>query len=388
MSLVSLVKFLIISDRPEVETLFKKAFRDVFHVSVFKNVKTFNICIPQIIEKDQNLVVIVDTQNVTEQEVLDIFLSEKYISMERVFFVESDKLNDDYQKKLKDFKTNLISFPCDSTCIISAFEKFIFSTTPILKENKFEKLPFALNGFVGSSSKVLSLKRTAYEIAKTDIPIILEGESGTGKTLLAKLIHKVSERNRKTFKRINMSCLNENIAETELFGSVTGAFTDAVSKNGILCEADGGTVFFDEIAELPLSIQAKLLMFLDSGCFYKVGSTKECHSDVRVISATNKNLEELVEKGEFRRDLYERLKGKVVTLPSLNSRPEDIKEIVSNFLLEHGFSSIAFTEEAYELLKIKNWKGNVRELEHCLYLTCAINGKDKQILGPEDLIFA
>lgn len=385
---VSLSQVSLISKRMEVVAFFEKLLGNKCPVRVYPNV---NLFIGSVLQNGQNInsVAIVDVLAIASSDEVDFFINEKYISLQKVFFIESIQSNFKVFHESENLKLNIIPFPCDYIVAMNQLSQFVFSGSVTEKSEKVsENLPSTLGCFAGTSFSTKSLRDNFYTFGKTDLPLIIEGESGTGKTLAAELIHSISLRKSKRFRRINMPCIQPEIAEAELFGSVSGAFTGAKDKKGILQELDGGTVLFDEVSEIPLPVQAKLLKFLDSGCFCRVGSTKETYSDVRIISATNVNLEERVRRGLFRRDFYERLKGKVISIPSLNSRKEDIDALVKNFLLENGFDSIVFTKEAIDVLKEKNWTGNVRELEYCLALTCSVRGENKKIIGPEDLIFA
>ena len=384
---VGLSQISLISKRAEVVVFFEKIINRKCPLKVYSSAGLFIECIQQS-EQNQVSLAIVDFSSFSSSSEIDFFISEKYISLQKVFFIESAQSNFKFLCNFGNLKLKVLPFPCDSDVVLNHLKEFFLSSNSVAAERNSEVLPPTLRRFAGSSFSAKSLRSNFYAFGKTDLPLILEGESGTGKTLAAELIHSISMRKGKCFRRINMPCIQPEIAEAELFGSVSGAFTGAKDKKGILQELDGGTVLFDEVSEIPLPVQAKLLKFLDSGCFCRVGSTKETYSDVRIISATNVNLEDMIKRGLFRRDFYERLKGKILSIPPLNSRKEDIDAIVSNFLLENGFESIVFTKEAIDALKEKQWTGNVRELEYCLALTCSVRGEHKKIIGPDDLIFA
>lgn len=384
---VSLSQISLVSKRAELVVFFEKIINRKCPLKVYSSAGLFIECIQQS-EQNQVSLAIVDFSSFSSSSEIDFFISEKYISLQKVFFIESAQSNFKFLCNFGNLKLKVLPFPCDSDVVLNHLKEFFLSSNSVAAERNSEVLPPTLRRFAGSSFSAKSLRSNFYAFGKTDLPLILEGESGTGKTLAAELIHSISMRKGKCFRRINMPCIQPEIAEAELFGSVSGAFTGAKDKKGILQELDGGTVLFDEVSEIPLPVQAKLLKFLDSGCFCRVGSTKETYSDVRIISATNVNLEDLIKRGLFRRDFYERLKGKILSIPPLSSRKEDIDAIVSNFLLENGFESIVFTKEAIDALKEKQWTGNVRELEYCLALTCSVRGEHKKIIGPDDLIFA
>ena len=196
--------------------------------------------------------------------------------------------------------------------------------------------------------------------------VLLQGESGTGKDVAARAIHELSSRASYQFVAINCAAIPETLLETELFGVEAGAFTDAkTSREGYLLHADGGTLFLDEIGSMPFILQAKLLRFLESRTFRRVGSTREIHVNLRVISATNIDLQSAVTHKAFRDDLFYRLKVITITLPPLRERPEDIEPLVMYFLQLHsaeGMEPLRISTEALELLQCYFWPGNVREL--------------------------
>jgi Nif-specific regulatory protein len=225
-------------------------------------------------------------------------------------------------------------------------------------------------------------------VAKTDSSVLLLGESGVGKELFAEQIHLRSPRSRFPFIRVNCAALPEGLLESELFGHVKGAFTSAVSsRQGRFEMADGGTIFLDEIGDLPFALQAKILRVIQEKSFEKVGSDITVSVNVRILAATNKDIEQLVEKGEFRRDLYYRLNVLPITIPPLRARPEDIPELarffLTGFMQETKKQFEGFSDNALEAMLTYSWPGNIRELQNCIERACVI-GKNKWI-GREDL---
>ncbi len=201
----------------------------------------------------------------------------------------------------------------------------------------------------------------------TNARILIHGETGTGKELIARIIHNMSDRKSKPYVVVDCASLSEGLAESELFGHVKGAYTNAISdRAGLFEEADGGTVFLDEVGELPPAIQAKLLRVLQEGEVRRVGSSRARAVDIRVIAATNRDLEVAVVKGEFRRDLYFRLKGATINLPTLRERPEDIPVLAEYFVRmeeEKSGKTYLFSNDALRVLGDRPWEGNVRELK-------------------------
>jgi two-component system, NtrC family, response regulator AtoC len=233
-----------------------------------------------------------------------------------------------------------------------------------------EARPYSLRAIVGESETIESLRQMVAKVAASPAStVLLTGESGTGKDLVAKTIHYSSARSLRPFMNITCSALPEQLLESELFGHERGAFTDArLQKRGLLESADGGTVFLDEIGEMVPGLQAKLLRFLEEKSFKRVGGAADIHVDVRVVAATNRNLEEQVAKGGFRSDLYYRLNVLPIRLPALREHAEDIPYLVSFFvdMFNQEFKKrvTGVSAAAGALLKTYGWPGNVRELRN------------------------
>lgn len=229
----------------------------------------------------------------------------------------------------------------------------------------------AFEKFIGMSPKVLDLLAVAAKAAKVQSTVLICGKSGTGKELVAEGIHQASSRAQEAFVRINCAAIPAALIESEMFGHERGAFTGAVKrKTGKFEQAHNGTIFLDEIGEMELSMQTKLLRVLQNGCFERVGGEETIHADVRVIAATNKDLEQIVKKGLFREDLYYRLNVIPIQLPSLNERREDIPLLVDHFLKkfgrEFGKQVIGIKKAAMDVLVGYDWPGNVRELRNIM----------------------
>ena len=224
-------------------------------------------------------------------------------------------------------------------------------------------------GLNGESAAIRHVVDKVMQIAKTDITVLLQGESGTGKDVTARAIHSISERKNSDLVIVNCGAIPEGIIESELFGHEKGAFTGAhEARKGYFEKANNGTIFLDEIADTPKNIQVKLLRVLENGEFFRVGSSKMYTSDVRIIAATNKDLWEEVQEGNFREDLYYRLDTVKIKLPPLRDRPEDVVPIFRKFVNEFSakYDSVfkGFSDEARELLISYRWPGNVRELKN------------------------
>lgn len=228
----------------------------------------------------------------------------------------------------------------------------------------------ALDNIVTKSAAVQQALDHAQKVATTDSSVLLLGETGTGKELFAHLIHNLSGRKDKPFVAINCSAIPKDLQESELFGYVKGAFTGALKdKKGFFEEASEGTLFLDEVGDMSLDTQAKLLRFLETGRFIKVGDTKERNLNVRIISATNKDLKTDAENGSFRKDLFYRLNSFIISLPPLRERKEDIEELAYFFLknsdkLKKNVTNIS--KEFMDILKSYSWPGNIREMKNVI----------------------
>jgi len=241
---------------------------------------------------------------------------------------------------------------------------------------------------VGRSPAMVEVYRTVARVAASRSTVLIEGESGTGKELIAAALHRHSDRAGGRFVAVDCGSLTDSLLESELFGYVRGAFTGAVGeKKGLFEEANGGTIFLDEIADIGPSMQAKLLRVLQEYEIKRVGGQDWIRVDVRVVAATNRNLEQLVEQGRFREDLFYRLKVVIITLPPLRDRREDIPLLAEYFVRRHAARSgkiiARITPEALHLLTGHPWPGNIRELEHCIERAVAL--ASGQVLTPEDL---
>ena len=233
-------------------------------------------------------------------------------------------------------------------------------------------------GIDGDSPEIEEIIRIIGAVAPTDLSVLINGESGTGKELVARALQKLSPRRDKPFISVNTGAIPEGILESELFGHEKGSFTGAIGqKKGYFEAADGGTIFLDEIGETPPNTQVKLLRVLEESEFMRVGGTQVYKADVRVIAATNKNLETAVKNGEFRQDLYFRLKAITIDIPPLRRRQEDIPLLVSlftkKFSEEQNHSFKGFSPDALNLMRKYDWPGNIRELRNFVETSLILN---------------
>lgn len=249
---------------------------------------------------------------------------------------------------------------------------------------------YKFHEILGTSSEIMSVKYMAHRASQSISTVIIYGESGTGKSLLARTIHKNSKSNSMPFIEVNCASIPESLTESEFFGYEKGAFTGAVvkGKKGFFELAQNGTIFLDEIGELTLSMQAKLLGVIQNKCFYKVGGTKKIEINTRIIVATNKDLRQLIKEGKFREDLYYRINVLPIEIPPLRKRKSDIKELANKLLRDIckrlNVEIKILSKNAISKMLEYNWPGNVRELENVL--EAAVNISESNIIYPKDLL--
>jgi len=282
-------------------------------------------------------------------------------------------------KAIKNGATDFITKPWDAekfiTTVLNAIKLSQSKRKNEILETRQEQLNQDINkpfeNFIGSSDKMEEVFSLIEKVSKTEANILILGENGTGKELIAREIHKRSERAKDIFMTVDIASMSESIIESELFGYVKGAFTDAKEDRiGRLESASGGTLFLDEIGNLPLSLQAKLLTVLQNRKIYRVGSSKEIPIDVRLICATNNNIEDLIEQGRFREDLFYRINTIQIQSPMLRERGNDIIELAQFYLEKYADKynkgRMNISKDAQTELLNYPWKGNVRELIHTM----------------------
>jgi len=241
---------------------------------------------------------------------------------------------------------------------------------------------------VGQSEAMQSVFKMVGRVAMSDAPVLVTGESGSGKELVARAIHNYSERSKKPLLAINCAAIPENLLESELFGHEKGSFTGAATQRiGRFEQCNGGTLFLDEIGEMPLAVQSKLLRVLQEGEFSRVGGNATIKSNVRIVAATNRNLEQCIVTKEFREDLYYRLNVVGIHLPPLRARVEDVRLLAEYFLSRIANQQhrplLQLSSEAIKVLEAYPWPGNVRELQNTLQRACVLASSD--VLLPKDL---
>jgi transcriptional regulator with PAS, ATPase and Fis domain len=243
---------------------------------------------------------------------------------------------------------------------------------------------YGFHNMIGKSAPMQNLYRLLERVAASEATVLVQGENGTGKELIAKALHFNSTRKKNRFIPVNCGAFNENLLESELFGHVRGSFTGAVKdKKGLFEEADGGTLFMDELGETSMAMQVKLLRVLQDGTYTPVGSSQVRKSNVRVVAATNRDLAKMVKDGTFREDLFYRLNVINMTVPPLRDRRDDIKLLSDHFLTAYAKQTNkpvkTLGSECMEVIMNYEWPGNVRELENEIERLCVLAGDDKEI---------
>lgn len=321
---------------------------------------------------------------------LTAVLKEKYPATEIILLTAYGNIPDGVQA-IKNGAFDYIVKGDDNNRIIPLLHKAIdkgkLTKRIIDLENRVER-KYSFDNIIGDSVKLKEAIDLAQKVAAVDTTVLLTGETGTGKEVFANTIHQSGNRKDKSFVAINCAAFGHDLLESEMFGHKTGAFTGAVKdKKGLFEEADKGTIFLDEIGEMPLDLQAKLLRVIENGEFIKVGESKITKVDVRIITATNRNLLKEIEAGHFREDLYYRLSIFSIKLPSLRERVTDIELLAHNFLksfnLKINIRITGISKEFLQLLKLHNWPGNIRELKNIMERSIIL--ENSNTLTPQSL---
>jgi len=321
-------------------------------------------------------IVITDLKLESEIDGLTILTeAKKHDSQTEVILITAFATIDTCKEAIKRGAFDYLVKPIDighlRTLVSQAWQKIVSSEARQAERIKEDMLEFYFEGVMGDSPAMRGIFEVVRRVAPTNISVLIEGQSGTGKELLARAIHNNSKRWNKPFKPVNCAGLTETLLESELFGHAKGAFTGAASdRKGLFEVANQGTLFLDEIGDMTANSQAKLLRVIEDGIVVPVGSNKPVSVDVRIISATNQNLPELIDKKLFRQDLYFRIKGVNISLPALRDRSEDIPVLVDYFLKEAsaevGSRVSGITSDALSALSKYDWPGNIRQLRNTI----------------------
>ncbi len=338
----------------------------------------------EIINEDEIDLVLLDL-NLPDMNGIDILKQMKIIHPELLVIIMTGFASvESAVEAIKDGAYDYIKKPFKADAI-KLIVKLAFETlrlkNAVKKLKEQQPLKKGIENIIGESKTISQIKNQIIEFSKHDSEtVLITGESGTGKELVASALHNLSVRAEKDFVVINCASIPDTLLESELFGFEKGAFTDAKqSKPGLLEKADGGTLFLDEIGEMSLLLQAKLLRVIENKKFMRLGSTKEKEVNVRIISATNKNLKEAIDNKQFREDLYYRLNVLRIELPSLKDRNGDILLLAEHFLnffnLKFNKKINGFSDSAKEYLLKYNWAGNIRELKNTIERICLLHNE-------------
>ena len=297
----------------------------------------------------------------------------------------------DIQLAVEGMKRGAFDFlvkPWDNEKLIEVLKAAYANRSKEARDASVQPASSSLKMLWGKGPQMSAIHRTVEKISATDASVLITGENGTGKDVLAGEIHRRSDRSLKPLVCVDAGALTETLFESELFGHVKGAFTDAHADHiGKFEQADGGTLFLDEIGNIPLHLQAKLLRAIQNRAVTRVGDTKTIPVDIRLICATNKNLEQMVRDGEFREDLYYRINTMHLHLPALRERTDEVVPLAQMFISKYAEKYrrlvSGLTPEAEEALKNQYWSGNIRELQNCIEK--AVIMSDGETLGIDDL---
>ncbi|MCD9855385.1 sigma-54 dependent transcriptional regulator [Epilithonimonas sp. JDS] len=364
-------RILIIDDEEKIRTLLSRIISlegfEVFQASDLRNGK-------KRLEISEIDVVICDVKLPDGSGVeFSKFVKDKYPSVEVILLTAFGNIPDGVQA-IKNGAFDYITKGDDNNKIIplvyKATEKVALNKRVLQLEKQLGN-KYSFDTIIGKSKQIKFAIDSGKKVAVTDATVLLTGETGTGKEVFSQAIHNASNRSKQNFVAINCSAFSKELLENELFGHKAGAFTGAIKDSkGIFDEANNGTVFLDEIGEMPLDLQAKLLRVLESGEFLKVGDNKVTKINVRIIAATNRDLEKEIEAGNFREDLFYRINIFNISLPSLRERVSDIEELAHYFLktfsIKTGKKINSISQDYLEALKQHPWKGNIRELRNVI----------------------
>lgn len=357
----------IIDDEESIRTICTSALEDLFKIEAFSSASQALLALNS--SKPDLIITDIKMPGMSGLEFLDK-VSEKYPDLPTIIITAHANM-DNALSAYKGGAFEYLTKPFD----INEIRKLVIKATKIKKTNLQDGLEESKSKIVGKAGSMQEVFKAIGKISKTDITVLIRGESGTGKELIAQSVHANSSRNNKPFIAINVAAIPHELLESELFGHEKGSFTGAQSQRiGRFEQALGGTLFLDEIGDMHPELQTRLLRVLSSHEFYRVGGQKPIKSDVRIIAATNQNIEQLIKTGKFREDLYHRLNVFRIELPPLRKRKEDIPMLVKHFLSKSAAEikgdEKGIDKNAMKILNDYDWPGNIRQLENtCRYIT-------------------
>ena len=357
----------IIDDEESIRTICTSALEDLFRIEAFSSASQALLALNS--SKPDLIITDIKMPGMSGLEFLNK-VSEKYPDLPTIIITAHANM-DNALSAYKGGAFEYLTKPFD----INEIRKLVIKATKTKKANLQESLEESKSKIVGKAESMQEVFKAIGKISKTDITVLIRGESGTGKELIAQSVHTNSSRNNKPFIAINVAAIPHELLESELFGHEKGSFTGAQSQRiGRFEQALGGTLFLDEIGDMHPELQTRLLRVLSSHEFYRVGGQKPIKSDVRIIAATNQNIEQLIKTGKFREDLYHRLNVFRIELPPLRKRKEDIPMLVKHFLSKSAAEikgdEKGIDKNAMKILNDYDWPGNIRQLENtCRYIT-------------------
>jgi len=379
-------KILIVDDDESFLNIYKKILKHKnYNVEIANNsINAINVL------KENNIDIVISDMYMPDASGIELIKEIKKLSPKtEIILVTGNASIDNAVESIKVGAYTYIQKPLNVEELLLNIKK-IEEINKIKSENEFLKNEIVnkKEPFIGKSKSILEIKDLINKVAKSDSSILITGESGTGKEIVAKAIHEQSNRYEENLVKVNCSALSEGILESELFGHEKGSFTGATSnKIGRFEIANNGTLFLDEIGEISQSIQVKLLRVLQEKEFERVGGSKTVKANFRLISATNKNLINEIEKGNFREDLYYRLNVIPIEIPPLRNRKEDIFELIQYFTnvfaRDLNKNKIKFTSDAIKILTEYNWPGNIRELKNIIERIMVLSNKTE--IGLNDV---
>lgn len=363
-----MVKILLVEDEKNQRELLASSLRDDYQIiPAVSGEEAY-----KIFKKDRAIGIIISDFKMGEMDGIELLKKVKKIDPDVVFILMTAYASvSSAVSALKLEAFDYITKPIVMEKLMALIKRAVENRFLLVENRELKKklkIQYSFGNIITKSSKMEEILSIVSRVAQSKTTVLITGESGTGKELIARAIHNASKRSDKVFIPVNCSAIPENLLESELFGYEKGSFTGAEkSKKGKLEIADGGTTFFDEVGDIPLNIQVKLLRFLQFGEIVPLGRDKSLNVNVRIIGATNQHLREKIEQGEFREDLYYRFNVVEIHIPALRERKEDITPLVNHFIQKYtkvmGKSIEGISNEAMRYLFAHSWPGNVRELE-------------------------
>lgn len=385
-------KVLIIDDEEKLRSLLTRLLKlEGYAITEAANLKTAK----KAIETDEPDVILCDVK-LPDGNGVDFIaeIKQKYPFLEIILLTAYGNIPDGIQA-MKNGAFDYITKGDDNDKVIPLLSKAMEKVQLQKRVHQLENLvgkKHSFDSIVGKSKSIQASIALAKKVAPTETTVLLLGETGTGKEVFAQAIHNASGRANNSFIALNCSAFTKDLLESELFGHKAGAFTGAVKdKKGLMEEANNGTLFLDEIGEMPFELQSKLLRVLETGEFIKVGNTKSTRVNVRIIAATNRQLQEQVNRNEFREDLYYRLNVFTIDLPALRERKEDIPLLAAYytklFIAKSNSKISGISKEALKVLEAHTWKGNIRELRNIIERAVILENADQITPGalPYDM---